>query len=297
MESFGYCDIDFETVVSRRKHAIERERDRYSVCARECLYATPRFSFIRAYKSPKVTIMSDSYGKEHAAKYPGGLGHYKLYEIETKRGNKCKAETFFSVILLISCSFCLCAFGTQVSMLPSQQAEIMQYMLYNEGPGDIAAGVAFQNIENLCVAACIMSAVIMQCSAWNWYCANFSSRVQRYRTGVPLSLLCFLASWGLGWYVLGHSISDVYDRCHSHNPTISDVNNPSYNYEGYKYLCKHGNDRIGLGNFFNVIILIMSPLYFLSNWCGKVLKCLKGVQSFADEELSAAKQAKKARRS
>lgn len=241
--------------------------------------------------------MSDEYGKEYVGKFPGGLGYYKLYEVETKRGNKCKAETFFSVILMVSCAFALCAFAIEASMLPSQQAEIIQYLMYNENPDDIPATEAFQNIENLCVAGCMMSAIIMHCCAWNWYCAHFSNRVQRYRNGVPLTFVSFLASWSLGWYVLGHSIGDVYNRCHSHNPTISDVNNPSYNYDGYKYLCKYGNDRIGIGNFFNIIMLIMSPLYFLSNWCGKFLKCIRGSQSFFDEEQSALKQARKVRRS
>ena len=87
---------------------------------------------------------------------------------------------------------------------------------------------------------------------------------------------------GIRWYVLIGSINNVYDRCHSHNPTITDVKNPSYSYEGYRYLCKDGNNRIGTGNAFNVLLLIKTPIYFLSNWCGKNFKpkmCCKGVQS------------------
>ena len=221
---------------------------------------------------------------KHQEQYKEGMrGTYKLYTCHSgSSGTFFGVESCCGLFLITFAAIMTCSFSMEASELPYQVNDINVFLEYNRGEQDLQAIEILQNIETISVCASIMGGVIMGLSAMLWYCSHHLTRTYRYNLGVSLTFLMFATSWGLGWYVLIGSINNVYDRCHSHNPTITDVQNPSYSYEGYRYLCKDGNNRIGTGNAFNVLLLIMTPIYFLSNWCGKIFKpkmCCKGVQS------------------
>lgn len=221
--------------------------------------------------------------QKHRNEYDAGMkGTYKLYTCHSGTSSThFGIESCCGLFIISLCGAMVALFSTQVSELPYQYGDISLYLNYNKAEEDSSPAI-LDNIETLCICGSMMGAIIMTCATILWYASHHLTRTHRYNAGVNLTFVMLLASWGLGWYVLVESILSVYDRCHSHNPTISDVKNPSYSYRGYHYLCKQGNSRIGAANACNIILLIMTPIYFLSNWCGKIFTprlCCKGVQS------------------
>lgn len=234
--------------------------------------------------------MSDADEQHEASAYPGGLGAYKLYACHSKSGGRFKATSVFSFILIMSSAVVASMFSIVLQTATSKYADIIIYIKYNGLSGTGSPEQMMGGLETTCVCACLMSGIIIFLSMWTWYCSYYMTRVQRYRFDVATSFLILVTSWIMGWTVFSGAIANIYDLCHSHQPTVSDVTNPAYSLEGYTYLCKQGNDRAGIGNFFNVVILIVAPVNFLSNWCGKIFGRLKGVQSINEEQAFLASQ-------